>query len=37
MLDRLTDALVKQETLEDWEIRELLGFDKNSNSGDNPV
>ncbi|MBN2627531.1 MAG: ATP-dependent zinc metalloprotease FtsH [Spirochaetales bacterium] len=37
MLDRLTDALVEQETLEDWEIRDLLGFDKNSNSGDNPV
>ena len=28
MLDKLTDALVEKETMEDWEIRDLLGFDK---------
>ena len=28
MLDKLTESLVKKETMEDWEIRELLGLDQ---------
>jgi cell division protease FtsH len=35
MLDKLTVALVEKETMEDWEIRDLLGIDKKTlNKGD---